>query len=130
MPSPDRALKRLAKKARHGFRGYPVATIAFYGPDNKRASKLVARRRSGHRRVYPTDLRKWFSNFNRRTTQDLRRLPSKCSRNWRHGRSRRSPCLTASIGCPHEEGIDYVGDTCPQCPFWAGRDRWTGRKID
>ena len=34
------------------------------------------------------------------------------------------------IGCPHEEGIDYVGDTCPQCPFWAGRDRWTGRTIE
>jgi hypothetical protein len=23
------------------------------------------------------------------------------------------------IGCPHEEGIDYEGDTCV-CPFWAG----------
>jgi hypothetical protein len=31
------------------------------------------------------------------------------------------------IGCPHEEGIDYPDDeVCPQCPFWAHRDRWTG----
>lgn len=31
------------------------------------------------------------------------------------------------IGCPHEEGIDYPdGQVCPQCPFWANRDRWTG----
>jgi hypothetical protein len=31
------------------------------------------------------------------------------------------------IGCPHEEGIDYPeGTACPQCPFWANRDRWTG----
>jgi hypothetical protein len=31
------------------------------------------------------------------------------------------------IGCPHEEGIDYPeGEKCPQCPFWASRDRWTG----
>jgi hypothetical protein len=30
------------------------------------------------------------------------------------------------IGCPHEEGIDYEGETCPACPFWAGRDRWAG----
>jgi hypothetical protein len=29
------------------------------------------------------------------------------------------------IGCPHEEGIDYEGPTCPKYPFWAGRDRWT-----
>ncbi len=33
------------------------------------------------------------------------------------------------IGCPHEEGIDYEGPTCPVCPFWAGRDRWTGRRV-
>jgi hypothetical protein len=31
------------------------------------------------------------------------------------------------IGCPHEEGIDYPdGEECPQCPFWANRNRWTG----
>ena len=34
------------------------------------------------------------------------------------------------IGCPHEEGIDYPdGEVCPQCPFWANRDRWTGEVI-
>jgi hypothetical protein len=33
------------------------------------------------------------------------------------------------IGCPHEEGIDYGGPTCPQCPYWAGRDRWTGEIL-
>jgi hypothetical protein len=26
------------------------------------------------------------------------------------------------IGCPHEEGIDYKGSTCPACPF-RGRTR-------
>ncbi len=31
------------------------------------------------------------------------------------------------IGCPHEEGIDYAeGTSCPECPYWEGRDRWTG----
>ena len=31
------------------------------------------------------------------------------------------------IGCPHEEGIDYPeGESCPLCPFWKGRNRWTG----
>jgi hypothetical protein len=33
------------------------------------------------------------------------------------------------IGCPHEEGIDYEGSTCPDCPYWAGRDRWTGKRL-
>ncbi len=31
------------------------------------------------------------------------------------------------IGWSHEEGIDYPeGAICPQCPYWAQRDRWTG----
>ena len=33
------------------------------------------------------------------------------------------------IGCPHEEGADYEGPTCPTCPFWANRDRWTGEVV-
>ena len=34
------------------------------------------------------------------------------------------------MGCPHEEGTDYPeGEVCPQCPFWATRDRWTGEII-
>ena len=33
------------------------------------------------------------------------------------------------IGCPHEEDIDYEGPTCPSCPFWAGRDRWTDKHL-
>jgi hypothetical protein len=28
-------------KIRRGFRGYPAATIAFYGPDDTRASKVA-----------------------------------------------------------------------------------------
>ncbi len=23
-----------------------------------------------------------------------------------------------SIGCPHEQGIDYEGEWCPDCPYW------------
>ena len=35
------------------------------------------------------------------------------------------------IGCPHEEGIDYPdGSFCPECPFWRGRDRFTGETIN
>jgi len=56
----------LEKRAKQGFRGYPIATIAFYG----------------------------------------------------------------IIGCPHEEGTDYPeGKSCPQCPFWAGRDRFTQERT-
>ncbi len=32
---------RLSKKAKRGFRGYPVATLAFYGPNAEFASKIA-----------------------------------------------------------------------------------------
>ena len=36
-----KAIKALAKKAKKRFRGYPVATVALYGPTDKKATKLV-----------------------------------------------------------------------------------------
>ncbi|HWX32089.1 MAG TPA: hypothetical protein VNZ53_32240 [Steroidobacteraceae bacterium] len=37
----DRFLKRLRKKARKGLRGWPIATIAFYGPHLSQATKVT-----------------------------------------------------------------------------------------
>src|SRR5438034_8738380 len=37
----DRFLKRLRKKARKGLRGWPIATIAFYGPNLNQATKVT-----------------------------------------------------------------------------------------
>jgi hypothetical protein len=36
-----RARKRLGKRAKKGFHGYPVATVALYGPDDTKATKLT-----------------------------------------------------------------------------------------
>jgi hypothetical protein len=37
----DRFLKRLRKKARKGLRGWPIATVAFYGPNLSQATKAA-----------------------------------------------------------------------------------------
>ena len=37
----DRFLKRLRKKARKGLRGWPTATVAFYGPNLSQATKAA-----------------------------------------------------------------------------------------
>jgi hypothetical protein len=64
--------ERLRRKSEHGFQGYPIGTIAFYGPDNQRATKVA-------------------------------------------------------VGIVHgenKEGPDYpLGGICPQCPYWASRQR-------
>lgn len=41
MPQVKCNKKALLKQSRKNKRGYPVATIAFYGPDNPRASKKL-----------------------------------------------------------------------------------------
>ena len=37
----NKSSKTLEKKLKSGFKGYPLATIAFYGPTDKVATKLV-----------------------------------------------------------------------------------------
>lgn len=37
-----RPKKSLGKKAKKGFRGFPAATVALYGPTDKKATKLFA----------------------------------------------------------------------------------------
>jgi len=118
---------KLEKKARRGQRGYPMATVAFYGPDASRASKVVVGivpTESGE----VTELRRWFSD-----TSDLRRDPKVNEEIiafiGEHGVKSvgMSPGI---IGCPHEEGKDYPeGEVCPMCPYWAPRDRWSGKVL-
>ena len=117
----------LKKKSRRGFRGFPVATIAFYGPDDKRASKVAAGILHA-RGAEPTALQRWFAE-----EHDIRTDPAVASEILQFVQSHgaKSVIMTDQIiGCPHEEGIDYPdGQVCPQCPFWAHRDRWTGDLV-
>lgn len=124
----DRArqlLKRL-RRAGNGRRKYPIATLAFYGPDDRRASKLVASiiEREG---AEPTAMQKWHSEAGDvRENADI--LAEAVAFVEAHG-ARTVVMPDRIIGCPHEEGVDYEGTVCPQCPFWAIRDRWTGEVI-
>jgi hypothetical protein len=118
--------KRLGKRAKKGFRGFPLATIAFYGPDDRRATKLaVGIILEGDQE--PAELRRWFTGG-----ADIRGDPDTAEEVLafldRFG-VRSVAMVDRVIGCPHEEGIDYEGPTCPHCPYWAGRDRWTAEII-
>ena len=56
----DRARKRLSKRAKRGFRGWPLATVALYGPDDTQATKLAVGIVPSEG-VEATELRRWFS---------------------------------------------------------------------
>jgi hypothetical protein len=115
--------KRLRKKARRGFRGYPVATISFYGPDDRRASKVaVGILLAAEQEV--AELRRWTSAAG--DVRDDAAIFAEVLDFVGQFDVRTVAMTDRIIGCPHEEGIDYEGPVCPACPFWANRDRWTG----
>lgn len=117
----------LHKKAQRKT-GYPVATIAYYGPDDTFASKVVVGIVRFEKEKDPVALRKWFA-AGTDVRQDVA-INTEILQFIDNHHVARIGMLERVIGCPHEEGIDYpVGEVCPQCPFWAGRDRWTGEKI-
>ncbi len=118
---------RLEKKAKRGHRGYPVATVSYYGPDASRASK-VAVGIIPKENASASELERWWSE-----TTDVRTDAAIHAEILRFIQLHGAMTVAMSpgiIGCPHEEGIDYPDDeVCPRCPYWATRDRWTGEEL-
>lgn len=114
--------KLITKKAKKGIKGYPVATVAFYGPTNLIATKLVCGiiKYDG---AEAEPMKKWFSESDiRKSEKTLGEVLAFIEEN----ESKSVGMIEEIIGCPHEEGIDYPeGESCPECSFWKGRDRFT-----
>jgi hypothetical protein len=122
----DRFLKRLRKKAQKGLRGWPIATVAFYGPNLSQATKVAVG-------IVPSEnaeveeLRDWKADRG-----DIRSDPDIAREmlEFIAEHQVRSVAITDGIiGCPHQEGVDYNGEWCPVCEFWHGRDRFTGQPV-
>jgi len=118
----------LAKRAKRGFRGYPVGTVAFYGPTAERATK-VAVGIVVSEGTEPDIMKRWRSE-----ERDLRfdeEIGFEISAFMREHGVLSVTMFDRIIGCPHEEGIDYPeGESCPECPYWSGRDRFSGEVIN
>ena len=95
-------------------------SLAQYGPDDKTVTKVVAGLMpAGAKKV--NALKRWVGQ---NITQSPKFREELIDFIKSHGVHR--IIFTAGvIGCIHEEGKDYpVGQECPFCPFWHGRDRW------
>ena len=119
-------IKLINKKTRKGHKGYPVATIAFYGPTNNVASKLVCSIIK-HDGAEPEPMKKWFSDKDiRKSEKTLEEVLMFIQEN----NTKTVGMVDSIIGCPHEEGIDYPeGESCPECKYWKGRDRFTNELL-
>ena len=113
---------------RPAFRGYPVATVAFYGPNDKLATKVVVSVILTESNE-PDVLHRWFSEGDLDVRYDSA-IGEQILAFLKPYAPRSTVVTDGIIGCPHEEGTDYpAGASCPQCPYWAGRDRFTHERI-
>lgn len=107
---------------------HPLGTLAAHGPDNTRATKLVASVFGPQEPMELIALERWIVDGG-----DIRQVPSitveVAEFFKRHGAGETS-ALDKIMGCPHEEGKDYpMGRECPHCPFWKGIDRFTHEPL-
>lgn len=113
---PQEAIKVLRQKARSGTPGYPIATVAYYGPNEDIATKVAVGIVDKHQEVI--DLRRWLSDGSEIRTDD--RVHGQILEFIKRKRAKQVVITDGIFGCPHEEGIDYPhGEVCPQCPYWA-----------
>ena len=127
MTKKKRTPNELEKKARKGFRGYPIATIAYYGPNDKFATKVAVGIVLGEGEE-PMFLERWFTE---KVDVRVSRTINLEIINFIEKHNVKSVAMVDRIiGCPYEEGVNYpAGESCPECIFWRGRDRWTGEII-
>jgi hypothetical protein len=95
---------------------YPMGTMALYGPDDKTTTKIAAGVFKGPKSK--GIIRRWVATdvmTNPRIQQQIKDFFEQ------HGVKSVS-MSDGNMGCPHEEGEDFpVGEDCPFCPFWAGK---------
>jgi len=95
---------------------YPIGTVAWYGPDDKITTKIVA----GVVKREDADaiVERWVGTNIKENPKVQRKIQEFFAR---HG-VKSVVATDANFGCPHEEGLDFPsGEDCPFCPFWAGK---------
>ena len=112
-PEPQEALPR-----------FPVGTIAFYGPDDKKTTKICVSviRREGAEPM----LKRWVGSKVKDDPKVRREIQDFFKR---HG-VQSVVAGDGNVGCPHEEGQDFpLGGDCPFCPWWKGKQGSGSRRC-
>jgi hypothetical protein len=98
---------------------FPMAAVAYFGPDDQTATKVVAAIINEDRSILKSE--KWLIadediRYNEPINQEIANFIGKfdvC----------RAVIAEGILGCPHEPGIDYpAGEDCPYCPFWSEKE--------
>jgi len=97
---------------------FPIGTVAYYGPDDKTTTKIVAGviKEEGAEAI----IKRWVATdvmANPKVKKEIQRFLKK------YGVTQIA-MTDGNLGCPHEEGEDFPdGGDCPFCPWWKGKQR-------
>ena len=95
---------------------FPVGTIALYGPDDRKTTKIAASviKREGAEPI----LERWMGS----KVKDEPKVHREIMEFFRQHGVKSVITTEENMGCPHEEGEDFpVGGDCPFCPYWKGK---------
>jgi hypothetical protein len=95
---------------------YPIGTVAMYGPDDKTTTKIAAAI-IVHENAEPI-MKRWVATdvtINPEVQEEMKDFFLQYG-------VKRVVASQGNMGCPHEEGEDFpLGEDCPFCPFWKGK---------
>ncbi len=95
---------------------YPIGTVAMYGPNDQVTTKIVASV------IKSADSDPILERFVGTGIAEDDRVQEKINAFFESHNVTRIGAVDYNIGCPHEEGEDFpVGEDCPFCPFWQGK---------
>ena len=95
---------------------YPIGTIACYGPNDRRITKIVAAVFE-YENAKPI-LERWVSTTVGNNPKVRLQIKALFDRHLVKSVIK----MDGNLGCPHEEGKDFPsGQDCPFCPYWAGK---------
>ncbi len=129
MPPFNKVRYQIEKISRRATKTYPLASVIYYGPDSQRATKVVVGIFQGPGQE-ALAMEKLFATNDKDDLRYLHEIDEKILAIIQQHNVQSVSLLDRIFGCPHEEGIDYpTGESCPQCPYWANRDRYTGELL-
>jgi hypothetical protein len=107
----------MKKDQDRGFQSkFPIGTIALYGPDDRKTTKIAASviKRQGAEPI----LKRWMGS----KVKDDPNVRREIMEFFRQHGVKSVIATEENMGCPHEEGEDFpVGGDCPFCSYWKGK---------
>ena len=97
---------------------YPAGTVAFFGPDDKRTTKIVAGV------VLAAGAAPIFKRWPVVDFDADRKLQREMHEFFQEHGVKSVTIDSGNRACAHEEGKDFpAGGDCPDCPWWKGKQR-------